>query len=81
MTDPDKNKVFVDGMKFEKPREGSPEWVKGRISIFAEKIIPFIQTYKNEKGWLNIELKQGREGALYLELNQFVPKKQDDDQN
>lgn len=64
-------KIFADGLRFERPREGAPEFVKGRISVQAEKFIPFIETHKDERGWLNFDLKQSKEGKLYLELNTF----------
>lgn len=72
--DEKKDKVFVDGLRFEKPREGAPDFVKGRISIQAEKLIPFIESHKNDKGWLNADLKLSASGVLYVELNTFTPK-------
>ena len=65
-------KIFVDGMRFEKPNEKAPEWVKGKISIKADKLIEFIEKHKSAKGWLNIDLKKAKSGALYLELNTWA---------
>lgn len=65
------DKIFVDGLRFDRPNEKAPEWVKGKLSIFADKLIPFIEKYRNERGYLNLDLKESKEGKLYLELNTF----------
>jgi len=62
--------IFADGFRFEKPKEGKPEFVKGRMSIQADKAIAFIEAHKNEKGWLNLDLLKSKEkGTLYFQLN------------
>ena len=66
-------KIFADGLRFEKPREGAPDFVRGKVSIQAEKLIPFIEKHKNERGWLNLDLKKSESGVLYLELNTWKP--------
>lgn len=68
------DKIFADGIRFDKPRDGAPEFVRGRISIQADQAIPFIEKYKNEKGWVNLDLKKSVSGVLYLELNTFSKK-------
>lgn len=76
-----KTKIFANGFKFNRPREGAPEFVKGSISIKADEAIEFIKKYKNEKGWLNLDLKKsGTKGTLYLELNTFKPSKTNKDE-
>ncbi len=67
------NKIFADGMRFERPGEKVPEWIKGKISINAPKFIEFLQKYQNEKGWLNLDLKESKQGTLYVELNTYKP--------
>ena len=62
-------KIFADGMRFEPPGEKAPEWVKGKISILAPKFIEFLQKHQNEKGWLNLDVKQSQKGGYYVELN------------
>ena len=62
-------KIFVDGMRFEKPNEKAPEWVKGKISIKVSALVPFLQEHQSTKGWVNIDLKKAKSGVLYLELN------------
>lgn len=72
-------KIFADGFRFEKPREGSPEFVKGRLSIKVPEAIQFLEKHQSNAGWVNIDLKKSAKGTLYLELNTWQPKKQTDD--
>ena len=68
-----KEKIFADGFRFEKPREGSPEFIKGRISVKVPEAIIFLQKHQNNGGWVNIDLKKSKGGVLYLELNTWQP--------
>ena len=68
-----KETVLADGFFFDKPREGSPDFVKGRLSIQAEKAIALINTHKNEKGYVNLDLLKSKEGKLYMTVNTWKP--------
>src|SRR3990167_1855142 len=63
--------IFVDGMRFEVPNEKAPERIKGKISVKVSSLIPFLQAHQSEKGWVNIDLKKSKGGALYLALNNY----------
>ena len=66
--------VFADGFFFEKPKEGAPEYVKGRVSINVEKAIAFINANKNDAGYVNLDLLKSKEGGkLYFKLNTWKP--------
>lgn len=69
-----KEKIFVDGMRFEKPNEGLPDFIKGKISIKVAELIPFLEKHQSNAGWVNIDLKKSQKGTLYLELNTWKPK-------
>jgi hypothetical protein len=70
-----KEKVFPDGIRFERPKEGAPEFVKGKLSFEVDKAIAFLTKHKNDKGWVNCDLLKSKEkGTLYLVLNDFKPK-------
>lgn len=75
-----KEKVFIDGMRFEAPNEAMKEktpWIKGKISIKVPDFINFLNKYNTNSGWINIDLKKSKEkGTLYLELNQWKPKEE-----
>jgi len=73
------DKIFADGFRFEKPREGAPEFVKGKLSIKVPEAIAFLTKHQTNAGWVNLDLKKSKKGTLYLELNTFTPKKQDED--
>lgn len=64
--------TFADGFFFDKPREGAPDFVKGRVSIKVAEAIPFLEANKNEKGYVNIDLLKSKEGGkLYFKLNTY----------
>ena len=73
-----KEKVFADGFIFKRPKEGAPDFVKGTLSIKADEATEFIKKYRKKDGWLNLTLKKSREGKLYLDLDQWEPKKRED---
>lgn len=70
----DKNKkevVFADGFIFKKPRPEAPSFVKGSLSIKTAEAIAFIQRHSVNSEWVNLDLKQSKEGKLYLQLNTY----------
>lgn len=76
MTDENKS-TLAEGFWFDRPKEGAPDFVKGRISINLEKALPFLETNKNEKGYVNLDLLVSREGKPYLKLNEWKPREDD----
>ncbi len=68
-----KEKIFADGIRFEKPKEGLPEFIKGKLSFKVDEAVAFLQKYKSESGWVNCDLKKSAGGKLYLELNVWKP--------
>lgn len=66
-------KKLAEGFYFDRPREGAPDFVKGKLSVKAEQAIPFIEANKNEKGYINLDLLVSKEGKLYLSLNDWKP--------
>lgn len=74
-----KETVLADGFFFDKPKEGAPDFVKGRLSIQAEKAIALINKHKNEKGYVNIDLLKSKEGKLYMTVNTWKPEPKAED--
>jgi hypothetical protein len=71
-----KEKIFADGFIF-KRRENAPEFVIGNISVKVEEAVEFLNKHiKN--GWVNLNILNSQSGKPYIELDTFVPKKQDD---
>lgn len=69
------DKIFADGFLFKK-RESAPEWVIGSMSVKVDEAIAFL-TLNAKNGWVNMNINQSRGGKHYVELDTFVPKKQD----
>ena len=76
MNDEKKETIFANGFYFDKPRDGAPEFVKGRMSVKVEDAITFLQTYRNTKGYINCDLLKKKDGSgFYFTLNKWEPEK------
>lgn len=62
------DKIFAEGMYFERPKEGAPEFIKGKISVKVEPFTKFIAQHA-KNGYVNLDLKESKGGKLYIELN------------
>lgn len=69
--------IFADGFFFERPREKAPDFVKGSLSIKVHEASQFMQKHKNRAGYINLDLLVSTKGKLYLKLNQYEPKRED----
>ena len=68
--------IFADGVNVTKP---FPEIIK--LSINTEKFIDFLTAYKNEKGYVNIDiLKSRNKDTYYAKLNVWQPKKKEQEE-
>jgi len=66
--------VFADGFKFEKPREGAPELLKGRISVNVATAIETLKKHQNNGGWVNINMWKSKEkGTIYFSIDTWKP--------
>jgi len=64
--------IFSRGIWFKKPHEKAPDFVRGKIDIKVDEIIPFLEKNKNDKGYVNLDLLKSKEkGTLYLVVNTF----------
>jgi hypothetical protein len=70
------DKIFADGMLF-KRRDNAPEWVVGSISIKVDDFVKFCKD-NEDKGWVNLEVKVGKSGKPYVELDTWKPEKKDE---
>lgn len=64
-------KIFADGFSF-KRNENAPDFVVGKLSMKVEEAIAFMKKHQ-QNGWVSIEIKYGRSGNAYCELNTFQP--------
>lgn len=73
MSDNQQERTFADGFIF-KRRDTAPEWVIGSISVKVDDAITFLKN-NEKKGWVNLNVKKGRSGNPYIELDTFEPNK------
>lgn len=65
---------LAEGFFFERPRPNAPEFVKGRMSVKVDEAILFLQEFKNEGGYVNLDLLLSKNGEnLYFKLNEWRP--------
>jgi hypothetical protein len=65
-------KIFADGFIFKK-KETAPDFVVGALSLKVDEAVAFIKKH-TKMGWVNLDIKQGRSGNYYVELDTFEPK-------
>jgi len=71
------DKKFVDGM-IVKRKPKAPDFVKCSLSFKCKEFYAFMKENNND-GWLNVDLKVSKQGKLYAEVDDWQPKKKDDD--
>lgn len=80
----EQEKIFAEGLFFNPPREGAPDFVKGQLSIEPKKFVEFLRAqvkHINEKGYIKLDILQSRDGLkYYAAVNTWKPeaKKPDD---
>lgn len=74
---------FAQHIYFDRPRDGSPAFVKGRMSMKRDDAIKYLQSLSvSEKGYVYFDLLVSKDGEkLYWKLNDYqpAPKKEDSD--
>ena len=66
-------KFFPQGLFFNEPRQGAPDFVKGSVNIKVADFKEYLGKVKGE--YLNIDLKVSKDGKAYAEVNTFKPDK------
>ncbi len=69
-------KVFVDGMIIKSKSEGTPDWVKEKISLKLDDFGAWVAAQKKADPsleWINIDIKQSQGGKLYAERDMWKP--------
>ena len=69
------DKNFVSGIRFNTPHAKAPSWVKGTISIKVDEFIAYAAANQDDRGWINIDVKESKGGNLYCELNTYQQNK------
>lgn len=69
---------LASGFYFDRPKEGAPEFVKGKLSIKVAEAIDLLKTHQNEAGYVNLDLLKSKEGKLYMTVNTWKPEKKEE---
>jgi len=64
------DKNFPDGFIFKKKHENAPEFIKGMVAINVGSFVAWLGKQEHN-GWIDIDLKESREGKYYAERNMF----------
>jgi len=68
---------FVEGFYVDPPREGAPDFVKGRVSIKASQFCQFMKKLADadelSNGYINIDVLESKGGKWYAKINDFKP--------
>lgn len=72
-----KELIFVEGMRFFKPRENAPESIKGNLVIDLGTLLEFAEKQGIKSGDpLRVDLRKSKEkGTYYFSLNIWKPQK------
>lgn len=68
-------KKYVDGM-IVKRNEKAPDFVICNLSLKTNNLIQFLKDNESN-GWLNVDIKIGKSGKYYAEVNTWKPKYKD----
>ena len=72
-----KETIFAEGIRFFKPREGAPTWIKGNVVITLSELRDFIKKH-DIQDQLRIDLcKSEKKGTYYFTLNTWKPTPKD----
>ena len=63
--------TFPEGISVKDPHEKAPDFVRGRISMKKDELIPWLQ--KQDGEWVNCDIKRSKGGKLYLQVDDWKP--------
>ncbi len=68
------NNKYPRGLYANKPHEKAPDFVKCSISVHKNTFIEFLhQVEIDEKGYTKFQVKEGRDGKFYVEVDTWKP--------
>ncbi len=68
------DKEFPAGLFVKAPHENAPDFVKMGISIKRADLGNWLRGKADE--WINLQVKESRDGKLYVEVDQWNPKQE-----
>ena len=76
------DKIFVNGLRIQKPRDNAPDFVKASLVINPTKLIAWLKendqylTEGKEGLELRTQIKESKQNKLYASVDTFKPKPQ-----
>ena len=67
----------IYGLFVNQKHENAQHFVKARVSIKVETFTKWLEENKNDSGYVNLDLLEGKTGGLYFKLNDFKPIRKD----
>ena len=67
-------KTYLIGLFAKKPHPNAPDFVKAKLSIKREELIKELQEQEGE--WINIDVKEGKDGKYYTQIDTWKPSSQ-----
>ena len=61
--------IFAEGASYERRTDKMPEFIVGRLSFNVDKFVEFLQQHRNDRGYVNLDIKTSKTGREYLSLN------------
>jgi len=68
----DQESTLPKGFFLKPPHTGAPTWIKGQIGIKVSDAIEYLKANENDRGYVNLDLKESKGGKMYLDLNNYV---------
>ncbi len=66
------DKEFARGLHVSR-RDRAPDFVIANLGFNLKQFVEWAKEHRNERGYVNVDIKHSKTGTLYAELNTFVP--------
>ena len=67
------DKVYASGLFAKKPNPKAPKFVIGTLSFKVADFVFFLKEHENEKGYVNVQLLDGKDDRLNAVLDTWKP--------
>ena len=70
------DKIFSEGIYFNRKHEKAPDWVLGSIGINVKQFGSWLKANKehiDERGYLKLDVLESKAGKPYCAVNTYVP--------
>ena len=70
------DKVFAEGIYYDRPKPNAPNYILGNISMEKKRALEWLQAQEaNERGYIRLTVKESRNGKLYIVLDNWEPQR------